>query len=132
MSGARLLLAMVHLSVFGKRVIRIAIEPAFARLRGSDHRVSAGASMFAGVLIRRAVAAQGHSAFLARSQMHPACADFYAFATLEMRRMFHLGYRGKMSTAFVSHDLHRPQVLVNKLDRHRAFSDSRGNPFDRA
>jgi hypothetical protein len=84
----------------------------------------ASACMFAGVLIRRAVAAQGYSAFLARSQMHPMCSDFYALTTLEARRVFHLGDRGKMSTLFVSHKLHRLNTR-NKPDRHFSVADGR-------
>src|SRR5690348_14960786 len=92
-------------SVLHKGIIGITIKPALARLGGSDHGVPGGASMFAGMLIRRAVAAQGHAAFLARSQMHPACADLYAFTTFKTRRVFHLSNGGKMCTAFVSHNI---------------------------
>ena len=80
--------------------------------------------MFAGVLIRRAVAAQGYSAFLARSQMHPLCSDFYALTTLEMRWMFHLGDRGQMSTAFVSHKLHCLNTR-EQADRYVALAEGR-------
>jgi hypothetical protein len=59
--------------------------------------------MFAGMLIRGAVAAQGHSAFLTRSQMHPARADLYALTTFETRRLFHLRNCGEMATVFFSH-----------------------------
>ena len=74
---------VAELQVLNKGLVGIAVKPVFARLGGSDHRVPGGASMFAGMLIRRAVAAQGHSALLARSQMHPACADLYALTTFE-------------------------------------------------
>ena len=77
------------------------------------------ASMFAGVLIRRAVATQGHSAFLARSQMHPSCADLYALTTLKTRWMFHLGDRGKMSTGFVSHKITWSLNTANNRDSHQ-------------
>ena len=56
-----------------------------ARLRRCDHRMSAGVRVFAGVLIRRAVAAQRDSTRLARPQMNPVAADlhtFFAFAAL--------------------------------------------------
>jgi hypothetical protein len=52
-------------SIFGKGLIGIAVQPMLARLRGCDHRMSAGARVFAGVLIRRAVAAQRDSTRLA-------------------------------------------------------------------
>ena len=50
-----------------------------ARLRRCDHRMSTGVRMFAGVLIRRAVAAQRDSTRLARSKVHPIGTDLYAF-----------------------------------------------------
>ena len=50
-----------------------------ARLRRCDHWMSTGVRVFAGVLIRRAVAAQRDSTRLARPQMHPVGTDLYAF-----------------------------------------------------
>jgi hypothetical protein len=41
--------------------------------------MSTGVRVFAGVLIRRAVAAQRDSTRLARPQMHPVGTDLYAF-----------------------------------------------------
>ena len=52
------------------------------RLRGSDDRMSTGVRVLAGVLIRRAVAAQRDSARLARPEMHPIGTDFHAFFAL--------------------------------------------------
>jgi len=46
-----------------------------------------GMRVFAGVTVRRAVAAKCYAALLAGSQMHPICADFdalFAFLTLRM------------------------------------------------
>jgi hypothetical protein len=45
-------------SIFSKGVIRVAVQPMLARLRRCDYRMSTGVRVFAGVLIRRAVAAQ--------------------------------------------------------------------------
>jgi hypothetical protein len=115
--------------VFRHELIRIAIKPALARLGGSDHRVPGRASMFAGVLVWRTIAAQGHATVLARSQMHPAAADLHALAAFKPGRMFHIGNCGQMCTRFVSHELHRFQIFVNKLDCHRAFANSRSYPF---
>ena len=56
-----------------------------ARLRRCDHRMSTGVRVFAGVLIRRAVAAQGDATRLARPEMHPIGTDlhtFFAFAAM--------------------------------------------------
>ena len=58
-------------SIFGERLVWVAVEPAFARLRRCDHRMSTGMCMFTGVLIWRAVAAQRDSTRLARPEMHP-------------------------------------------------------------
>jgi hypothetical protein len=66
-------------SIFRERIVRIAVEPAFAWLGGGNHRMSTGARVFAGVLIGRAVAAQRNSARLARPEMHPKGADLHAF-----------------------------------------------------
>ena len=72
-------------SIFGEDVVWIAIQPAFARLRRSDYRMAAAMRVFGGVLIRRAVATERNSTFLARPQMHPVAADlnaFFAFAAV--------------------------------------------------
>jgi hypothetical protein len=74
-------------SVFGKGVVGITIQPAFARLCGSNDRMSRGVRMFAGVTIWRAVAAERHPASLARPQMNPVAADLdalFAFTALRL------------------------------------------------
>ena len=76
----------VH-SVFGKGVIWIAVEPAFARLSRHDYRMSTSMRMFAGMLIRRTVAAKRYSTCLACAQMNPVAADldaFFAFTALRL------------------------------------------------
>jgi hypothetical protein len=74
-------------SIFGKGVIRIAVQPALARLSRCDHRMSTGMRMFAGVPIGRAVAAKGDSACLACPQMYPIGADLYALFTFTALRL---------------------------------------------
>ena len=93
-------------SIFGKGVVRIAVQPMFARLRRCDHRMSTGMRVFAGVLIRRAVAAQRDSTRLARPEMHPVGTDLYAFfAFATMRLLDRLnGDRIQMRTTFGIHD----------------------------
>ncbi len=91
-------------SVFGKGFIWIAVQPAFAWLRGGDHRVPAGVRMFGGVLIRRTVAAQCYPTCLARSQMHPVVARFYALFAFETLRLFDGSDRVEMRTASGGHD----------------------------
>ena len=58
-----------------------------ARLRRRDHRMSTGMRVLAGVLIRRAVAAQRDSTRLARPEMHPIRADLHAFFAFATRRL---------------------------------------------
>jgi len=75
-----------------------------AWLRRSDHRMSAGVRVFAGVLIRRAVAAKRDSTRLARSQMHPIASylnAFFAFAALRLLDRF---YCIQMRTTSGTHD----------------------------
>ena len=43
--------------VFAEGVVRIAIQPAFSRLGGSNDRMTGGARMFAGVTVGRTVTA---------------------------------------------------------------------------
>ena len=69
-------------SVFAERFVGIAIQPALARLRGSDHRMSGRVRVFARVTIRRAVAAQRRAAYLAGSQMNPTRADLRTLGAL--------------------------------------------------
>jgi hypothetical protein len=74
-------------SVFTESVVWIAIQPAFAWLRGRDDRMSTGVRMFAGMTIRRAVAAQCHAAGLTRAKMNPVIAEldaFFAFTALRL------------------------------------------------
>jgi hypothetical protein len=93
-------------SIFSEGLIWIAVEPMFPRLRGSDHRMSTGVRVLAGVLIRRAVAAQRDSTRLARPQMHPIGTDLYAFfAFATMRLLDRLNRdRIQMRTASGIHD----------------------------
>ena len=93
-------------SIFGKGVVRIAVQPMFARLRRCDHRMSTGMRVFAGVLIRRAVAAERDSTRLARPEMHPVGTDLYAvfaFATMRLLDRFN-GDRIQMRTSSGIHD----------------------------
>jgi hypothetical protein len=66
-------------SIFGQSVIRIAVQPVLAWLRGRDHGVTDRASVFASVAIWRAVTAKCRSTRLARPQMDPVAADLHAF-----------------------------------------------------
>jgi hypothetical protein len=104
--------------IFGKGGIGIAIEPALARLRGRDDWMPACPRMFAGVLIRRAIATQRCATLLAGPQMHPLRPDHHTLRALAAVRMFDGRDGGKMTAASVGHNSHRFQILVNKLDCH--------------
>ena len=77
-----------------------------ARLRRRDHRMSTSVRMFAGVLIRRAVAAQRNSTRLARPEMHPIGTDLYAFFALATMRLLDRLNRNRiqMRTPSGTHD----------------------------
>jgi hypothetical protein len=86
-SGVNAYFQLAEMSIICEHVVRIAVEPAFAWLRGSDCGMSGGVRVLAGVLIRRAVAAQRNSTRLARPQMHPVAPDlnaFFAFAAMRL------------------------------------------------
>jgi hypothetical protein len=66
-------------SIFGESLVGVAVQPMLARLRRGNHRMSTGVRVFAGVLIRGAVAAERDSTRLARSEMHPIGPNLHAF-----------------------------------------------------
>ena len=93
-------------SIFDEGLIWIAVQPMLARLRRCDHRMSTGVRVFAGVLIRRAVAAQRNATGLARPEMYPVGTNlhaFFAFATMRLLDRFN-GDRIQMITASGIHD----------------------------
>src|SRR3954449_9428416 len=93
-------------SIFGERLVWIAIQPMFARLRRRDYRMSTGARVFASVLIRRAVAAQRNATGLARPEMYPVGTNlhaFFAFPTMRLLDRFN-GDRIQMRTSSSIHD----------------------------
>src|SRR4029077_14696485 len=93
-------------SIFDEGLIWITVQPMVGRLRRCDHRMTTGVRVFAGVLIRRAVAAQRDSTCLASPQMNPVAADLYAFfAFAPMRLLDRLNRdRIQMRTASRTHD----------------------------
>jgi hypothetical protein len=68
--------------VFGYYFVFVAPTPAFAGLRGNDHRMFGFEVMFGGVLVFGIVAAINLAAGLAGPQMNPAIAEGYAFIAL--------------------------------------------------
>jgi len=57
--------------IFGERVVGITVKPAFLGLSGGDDWMPGCVRVFAGVTIWRAVAAERHTARLARTQVDP-------------------------------------------------------------
>jgi hypothetical protein len=66
--------------------------------------MSAGVRMFAGVPVRRAVAAECHAARLACSQVNPEAADLHALFAFPTLRLLDGFNRIQVSTAPVGHD----------------------------
>ena len=94
-------------SIFSEGLVWIAVQPMLARLRRCDHRMSTGVRVFAGVVIRRAVAAQRDSTRLARPQMNPVTTDFHALFAFPAFRLFDGFDCIQMRTAAGIHDLLR-------------------------
>src|SRR5437773_144397 len=74
--------AITRSSVFGKRVVRIAIKPALTRLRRCDNRMPRRASVLRRVTIGRVVAAMRATALLTGTEMNPGSADLDALLAL--------------------------------------------------
>jgi hypothetical protein len=80
--------------------------------------MSGGAGVFAGVLIRRAVATQRLAAFLTCSQVHPPCPNLHALSALTASRMFDRVDGRKMGATSIRHTSHRFQIFMNELNYH--------------
>ena len=89
--------------IFRKRVVRITVQPALARLRRRDDGMSGRVRVFSGVPIWRAVAAERDAAFLAGPEMHPVCADLHAFFAFAALRLFDQCDCVEMSASLVRH-----------------------------
>src|SRR3954468_6609672 len=89
--------------ILGEGIIRVAIKPALAGLCGSDHGMAAGGGVFAGMPVRRAIAAKRRAAFLAGAKMDPVGTDPDAFRAFQFFRMSNAAKGGDVRTAFVRH-----------------------------
>src|SRR5258708_34437897 len=76
--GASFVRSASPASVLRKRLVRIAVEPPFARLRGSDHRVTRGMRVLARVAIGRGITTERDAAGLARAEVYPGRSDLDA------------------------------------------------------
>src|SRR5206468_2009989 len=68
--------------------------------------------VFAGVLIRRAVATQRLAAFLTCPQVHPPGPDLHALSALTASRMFDRGDSRKMGATSIRHTSLRFQLAL--------------------
>jgi hypothetical protein len=102
--------------------------------------MSAGVRMFAGVPVRRAVAAECHAARLACSQVNPEAADLHALFAFPTLRLLDGFNRIQVSTAPVGHDaLFACPLFADALrrdvdagDGHAAFADGRSATLNRS
>ena len=99
------LFPIAEASVFREGIVWIAVEPAFAWLRGSDCGMSAGVCVFAGVLIWRTIAAESHATCLASAQMNPIITGLYTLFTFLSFRLFDRFDCVQMRTSASAHDL---------------------------
>lgn len=90
-------------SIFCKGVVRIAVQPALARLPRSNHGMPTLVRVFSGVPVRRTVAAERDAACLAGPQMNPVVADLHAFFAFAALRLFDRCDRVEMRTASLRH-----------------------------
>ncbi len=104
--------ARLQAAILRERVIGIAIQPSLADFRGRDHRMRRSACVLRGVLVRGRVAAQRHTARLARTEVHPPGAALHALRALSLRRLFHL-----FNSRNVITDRHRDPVPKDNRPR---------------
>src|SRR5471032_3184706 len=90
-------------SVLDHCVVRIAVQPALPRLRRGDHRMSGGVGMFAGMLVRRTIAAARPATGLAGAEVDPGRADLHAFLALAALRPCDSPNGLEMRTDFCAH-----------------------------
>src|SRR5712691_7857618 len=76
-------------SVLDKSVVRVAIEPALARLRRADHGVLRAPRVLARVLVRRGIAAPCPAAALAGAQVDPSITGLDAVFARTVPRVLH-------------------------------------------
>ncbi len=97
--------------VFGKRVVRITVEPSFTGLGGRDNRMPGGVRMFRSMPIWRTIAAPGPATLLTRPQMHPRGADLHALLADALAWMFDFRYAVDVRADFSGHGVSLPLLL---------------------
>ena len=92
-------------SVIGKRVVRIAIEPALARLRRCDNRMPRCARVLRRVTVGRVVAAMRAAALLTGTEMNPGSADLDALLAFPSFGVLDAGNGSDVDTTLIGHDI---------------------------
>jgi len=93
--------------IFLKSIVRIAVQPALARLGGSNNGMTRGVRVLGGVTISGVIATKCHAAFLTCAQMDPAVADFYALGAFADFRLFYGFYCVEMGAPRICHNYFR-------------------------
>ena len=99
-------------SVLRERVVGIAVEPLFARLRRCDHRMLCRVRVFGCVRVRRAVAAERRAAVLTRPQVDPSRMDVDALVALAMCGVRDVRDRADMPAGSLWHRLHSLTIVM--------------------
>ena len=116
--------AITPSSVFRKRVVRIAIEPALARLRRCDNRMPRRARVLRRVTVGRVVAAMRATALLTGTEMNPGSADLDALLALPSFWVLDAGNGSDVDTALIGHDiLLRAKHVMHKGHGDRPLAD---------
>ena len=97
--------AITRSSVIGKRVVRIAIEPALARLRRCDNRMPRRARVLRRVPVRRVVATMRATAFLTGAKMNPGSSDLDALLAFPSFGVLDAGNGSDVDTTLIGHDI---------------------------
>src|SRR5881392_3381018 len=97
--------AIAQSSVIGKRVVRIAIEPALTRLRRCDHRMPGRASVLRRVTVGRVVAAMRATALLTGTEVNPGSADLDALLALPSFWVLDAGNGSDVDATLTGHDI---------------------------
>lgn len=100
----RVTAAALARTVSAGQIVGITIEPAFAGLSRGDNGMIRGVGVFAGVPIRRAVAAKRGAALLAGAQVHPGRTNFHALFAFAHLRLFDGANRIEMRATTRGHD----------------------------
>ena len=92
-------------SVFGKRLVRIAVEPALTRLRRCNNRMPRRARVLRRVSVGRVVATMRAAAFLTGAKMNPCAANLDALLAFPSLWVLDAGNGIDVDTTLIGHDI---------------------------